>query len=71
MAALRKLASSSRPELHVFALQAMARALAELELSPLEIYKRVHSNLLAKYRMRHRSTTSSGCGPVEGRFNAR
>lgn len=30
----------------------LVRALADLELSPLEIYKRVHSNLLAKYRMR-------------------
>jgi serine phosphatase RsbU (regulator of sigma subunit) len=30
----------------------LVRALAELELPPLEIYQRVHSNLLAKYRMR-------------------
>jgi serine phosphatase RsbU (regulator of sigma subunit) len=30
----------------------LVRALADLDLSPLEIYKRVHSNLLAKYRMR-------------------
>ncbi|RKZ14642.1 hypothetical protein DRQ53_11065 [bacterium] len=30
----------------------LIRALAELELSPLEIYSRVHSNLLPKYRMR-------------------
>jgi serine phosphatase RsbU (regulator of sigma subunit) len=30
----------------------LVRALEDLKLSPLEIYKRVHSNLLAKYRMR-------------------